>query len=245
MKIGKEWTKVGNQSCRRTDKDKTRIRTNRDTMLFEDLIYFSVCYVVSEIQAKSTIYVNKSLWTKKFGTLSPGIKKTRLNKYATFIVFSFRQTRITTKKNTSFHSNIYPLKSLIKPVKLITILSTAQFNLLILQSRCMIIHFLSCQSFPIWHYSCAGVSVVRVCSFTWVANELLARVAHDAGVLLFSFLYVFASGGAVLPSACISHVFIFTMDWELLSGCSPRLRAGMISRRRAEALGWHVWDGTE
>lgn len=76
-------------------------------------------------------------------------------------------------------------------MKLITILSTAQFNLLILQSRCMIIHFLSCQSFPIWHYSCAGVSVVRVCSFTWVANELLARVAHDAGVLLFSFLYVF------------------------------------------------------
>lgn len=39
-------------------------------------------------------------------------------------------------------------------MKLITILSTAQFNLLILQSRCMIIHFLSCQSFPIWHYSC-------------------------------------------------------------------------------------------
>lgn len=71
-------------------------------MLFEDLIYFSVCYVVSEIQAKSTIYVNKSLWTKKFGTLSPGIKKTRLNKYATFIVFSFRQTRITTKKKHFF-----------------------------------------------------------------------------------------------------------------------------------------------
>lgn len=39
-------------------------------------------------------------------------------------------------------------------MKLITIPSTAQFNLLILISRCTIMNFLSRQSFPIWHYSC-------------------------------------------------------------------------------------------
>ena len=115
-------------------------------------------------------------------------------------------------------------------MKLISILSTAQFNLLFLQSRCMIIHFPSRQSFPIWHYSCRCEWVVGcVCLFIYMSCKWTFSMCGTWCSFLFchvwpwcSFLFCmfFSSGAAVLLSACISHFFILPWIESCCRGAS-------------------------